>query len=99
MELAFDSLELRDLCEKKLHAEKQLGVEIAAVLRDHLADLASAPTLADLPDAPKSSNGGTFKIIGTLKLQITFSPNHSNASQRRERKRIRRIKILSVDIV
>ena len=49
MELAFDSKEVRRLCEDKSYAEAMLGPIVAESLRDRLADLLAVDHIFDLP--------------------------------------------------
>ena len=48
MQLAFESKELRSICEDRATAVCELGTETADVLRHRLADLYAAVSIADL---------------------------------------------------
>ena len=48
MELAFESKELRSICEHEATAKTELGAEIAEALRGRLADLRAATSMDDL---------------------------------------------------
>ena len=48
LELAFNSRELRSICEHEPTAKDALGAEIAEALRRRLADLRAATSIADL---------------------------------------------------
>ena len=48
MELAFESRELRSICEQEPIANDVLGVVVAEVLRHRLADLRAATSIDDL---------------------------------------------------
>ncbi len=49
MELAFDTEELRTVCELESQAVTRFGHEVAMSLRHRLADLAAASAVAELP--------------------------------------------------
>jgi hypothetical protein len=49
VKLAFQSRELRTLCESQVKAERALGLEVARSLRRLLADLDTAETLQEVP--------------------------------------------------
>ncbi len=48
LELAFETRELRDMCEDEAEARRALGQTIAEMLRNRLADLDSATSPGDL---------------------------------------------------
>jgi hypothetical protein len=48
MIIAFDSTQLRELCEDPSAADAYLGGDRAAILRDRLADIRAAATYRDL---------------------------------------------------
>lgn len=80
MILAFDTEELRTICEDDDAAESQLGAEIAEVLRTRVADLRAADTYGDLL-------AGRPRLVGdrneVLRLDLArgycmnLAPNHS----------------------
>lgn len=48
MELAFESLTIRDICEDQITAKLELGDIVAEALRHRLADLHAATSISDL---------------------------------------------------
>ena len=48
MELAFESMHLRSICENEANAKDELGAEVAEVLKRRLADLRAARSINDL---------------------------------------------------
>ena len=97
MELAFENPELREICENNVQGESELGKRHAVVLRQCLADLLAADSLADLPDSPEKTQDGHFRITDSSGMAVTFSVNHSNLAGPLDRSRVRRIKILSLN--
>ena len=80
MEFAFDSKELRAICEHESVAEEKLGPEIAEILRHRLADLRAVTSLADLTAGnPHLATVGSMECL-VLDLrhraQIVLQANH-----------------------
>ena len=80
MELAFESRELRSVCEQESTANEQLGTEIAKALRNRLADLRAATSIADLiVGNPRTIEAGAMACL-CIDLgdgcQLVLRPNH-----------------------
>ena len=48
VEIAFDSIALRTICESEAHAKTTLGLRVAEVLKHRLADIRAATSIDDL---------------------------------------------------
>ncbi|MCP8687281.1 hypothetical protein [Marinobacterium sedimentorum] len=104
LEIAFDTKKLRKLCENETYADKQLGREVADMLRHRLADMDSALVVTDLvAGVPKKINYDDVSCL-SLKLCnsyfIVFCSNNVNtpilSASEVDWKSIRRIKIISI---
>lgn len=105
MEIAFESRDLRDVCQSQAVATERLGEETASQLRHRLADLRAAATLGDLPPGAPSPNLGTRDAemivqIGDQHL-LVLVPNHSRprltASGDADWSRIHRIRVTRIE--
>src|SRR5262245_48389815 len=80
MELAFESEQLRNMCEDDVEAERLLEPLVAATLRRRLADLRAASSVNDLlSGGPQfSSDGPTGSVLIQIghKQVIQLVPNH-----------------------
>lgn len=52
MEIAFETIQLRQICESENRAKRILGEEIAAKLKSRLGDLRAMPNAAELLNVP-----------------------------------------------
>ena len=80
MELAFESKELRSICEHGATAKDELGAEVAEVLRSRLADLRASTSIDDLivgnPHALEFG-GITYFIVDLCQgYQVILKANH-----------------------
>lgn len=77
MVIGFETLKLRTLCEEEAAAVNELG-KSAWHLHTSLADLASAPTLADLPPGMATLRDETLYqfVVESGPIQLIFVPNH-----------------------
>jgi hypothetical protein len=77
VELAFSSKQLRQLCEVAASGDEQLGPLLAKSLRDRLADIAAAESVADLLIGFPTLNIGRREL--TLRLaedaRLVFAVN------------------------
>ena len=102
LDLAFDTLALRQLCESEAKAKRQLGVHVAAHLKRRLADLRAAGTIMDLIASPPF-------ILGTPEImamelaegyRIVFMANHTEPptldSGQLDWSSVTRVKVLEV---
>lgn len=104
MELAFDSISLREVCESERKALDLLGAEVAKTLRRRLADLRAAENIEDI-------KAGCLRIIGnksadfiTIDLcqnyTMVLSANHVQnpvlKSGEVDWSRVRRLKLLDI---
>lgn len=48
LKLAFHTKSIRQLCESQRYADRQLGLELARILRSRLADLRAAACVSDI---------------------------------------------------
>ncbi|MBK7538330.1 MAG: killer suppression protein HigA [Myxococcales bacterium] len=81
MEFAYAKKGLRDLCEIRATAEKQLGTQTAAGLRRRLADLDAATTIYDLiaePVVETAVDEERAVRIGDGR-RLVFRSNHNKA--------------------
>ena len=104
--LAFDTFALRSLCESQLKADRELGTKVAARLRDRLADIRAADTVADLAAGrPREIEGGRPRCF-SLELadgyHLVFCANHNripvNETGGVDWSRVTRIKILQIEV-
>ncbi len=81
MELAFESKDLRSICELGATAEHELGAEVAEVLRRRLADLRAATSIYDLvagnPHEVEFRDINYFIVDLSEDYQIVLKANHS----------------------
>jgi hypothetical protein len=80
VQLAFDTRELRDVCERSEVADAELGPEVALSLRRRLADLSAASSVLDLPAGnPRlEDRDGATRLVLSLAggLQLVWAHNH-----------------------
>jgi hypothetical protein len=82
LEIAFETRELRSICEHKEVASATLGDEIADDLKRRLADLRAAKSIEDLiagnPIIINNQEGSYLVIHLKGRSQIVLAPNHVN---------------------
>lgn len=82
MEVSFETVELRDLCEDESLAAEKLGSEIAESLKHRLSDLFAADSIHDVLVGRPAL--GTFNGRECLRIELagtcymTMVPNHSS---------------------
>ena len=79
LELAFNDLSLRTICEDEAHAGNELGPNVAKALKRRLADLRAATSVKDLVVGRPRELAGTdkqmFIDVGD-DHQLVFCANH-----------------------
>ena len=104
VELAFETKLLRDQCERRELAEAEFGMTVARTLRNRIADLRAAQTLADLiAGKPRwvDSLRNTLTVDLTARYRMVLSVNHpvlGNRSRRLSDDNIHRVKLLRIEI-
>jgi proteic killer suppression protein len=104
LELAFDSKQLRTLCESAARAEAELGLEAADALKHRLADLRAAGSVDDLPvghpRVAKQNDSKVMLVDFYRRHSLVFCVNHPKppkmASGAIDWTRVSRIKILRI---
>ena len=104
MELAFESKELRSICEREPEAQRKLGQSVAGTLKSRLADLRAAESIRDLPaGSPRTTEVESMPrlvIDLTNGYQVHLIPNHPNSSPELsgacDWTTVRRLKIISI---
>ncbi len=104
MEIAFDARSLRSLCENEAHAERQLGLEVAEMLRHRLADLRAATSAKDLVAGLPRELDGVHVPSMAIRLcrdqRIVFCANHrknpKTKTGRIDWSRVRRIRVVDI---
>lgn len=80
LEIAFQTRELRDICEKEPNAVDALGMDTAGALKRRLADLRAANSIEDLvvgkPTALHGPGEGRMAISLTENYRLVLSANH-----------------------
>lgn len=105
MELAFETKELRAICESESEARAHLPGDVVEMLKHRLADMIAATTAADLV----VGNPRLVLDIGRPHIlvdlcdgyRLVFKSNHINRPGRvldeTDRSRVTRVKILAVE--
>jgi len=103
VELAFETRELRKICEIAEYADGQLGEEVGQALRHRLADLWAASSPDDLLlGRPRLQTGQDSRMLLDLKdgVTILFCANHPESPRISGGdiawSKVRRIKILGI---
>lgn len=102
LELAFETKDLREICEKEAEARRRLGSAVAEVLKHRLADLDAATSPNDLiagnPRVGPDMDTMTIDLCDGY--QLVLSPNHPNNPTRRTGEvnwsKVSRIRILRI---
>jgi hypothetical protein len=76
MEIAFESLALRKLCEDALHADAILGPKAADSLRRRVADLKASTSILDLLTGRPRQRDENMEIELSDGYVIVLVPNH-----------------------
>ena len=80
MEIHFKDKKLRELCEKRVVAERQIGATSARKLRARLDDLEAATNVKDLvagnPHPLKNDRHGQFAVDLAGGRRLVFAPRH-----------------------
>ncbi len=106
MDLAFDSLLLRSICENEEVAASELGPKVAEILKHRLADLLAATTINDIvvgnPRLITNEDGQQqmgFDLIDSY--QIVLSANHKRNPLDKDGKidwqKVSRVKIVQIE--
>lgn len=104
VELAFATRELRSQCERQDLAETEFGTAVAKTLRNRLADLRAAQTLADLLAGNPRWTDEHSKILTvdlTAEYRMLLSVNHPALGKRiphLSNAMIHRVKILRIEM-
>lgn len=82
MEISFQTVELRDLCEDEFLAAEKLGSEIAESLKHRLSDLFAADSIHDVlvgrPALGMFNGQECLRIELSRTYCMTMVPNHSS---------------------
>lgn len=105
MELAFDSRQLRTICESEAHARGELGAAVAEMLKHRLADLRAATSVRDLVAGRPRLLEGTSDLCMALDLcagyRVVFCANHPQnpvmATGGLDWLRVSRVKIMRIE--
>ncbi|GBG02325.1 hypothetical protein AZSI13_16520 [Azospira sp. I13] len=105
MEIAFEDLSLRVICENPSKAQEKLGDRVTAKLIARLADLRSVDSVVDLPAGKPNSVNGSYGEGMSISLgdnfYIVIVPNHKNcpllASGKINWRQVTRIKLIQID--
>lgn len=95
MEVAFNSFELRDVCEKQVCALRLLGVDCSERLTRRMADLREARNLSELlAGHPREIEGKIVLQLGRNET-LTLCPNHPRAkgNQQIDWQKVSRVKV------
>ena len=103
LEIAFESKELRDICEVEAEAKGRLGENPAEMLRHRLADMDAATSPKDLlAGQPRLSQNGQVMLIDLCEgYRIVIAPNHPYSPTTFARgldwEKVRSIRILRIE--
>ena len=103
LELAFDTRELRKLCESESAADRELGIGVATKLRNRLADIDASQNVEELASGrPQKQDGDppTLTLHLSKSCSVTFCANHSrprtNPDGTVDWSRVTRIKLIKI---
>lgn len=89
MDIHFKDKKRRDLCEKRLVAEKKLGAACARKLRSRLDDIVAATCVTELtagnPHPLKGDRFGEFALDLAGGWRLVFEAGHDPCPQREDR--------------
>jgi hypothetical protein len=103
LELAFDKRPLRELCESRARAKRELGEKTAKTLENRISDFIAANNVSELVAGhPKPlATIPQFAVELTCKIRIVFCANHSHLPLSEGGKvdwsKVSRIKILRIE--
>ena len=104
LEISFDTLDLRNLCEVEASAQQALGNETAGSLKRRLADIRSADTINDvLVGRPHELPDGTGRVGINLNAayRLIVCANHPHiplsADGRPNWSLIRRVRVVAIE--
>lgn len=104
MELAFDTEELRDMCEHEATAIARLGTLAAEALKNRLSDIRAADFINDVvAGQPRSSviSGAECFQFDLADHVLTVTANHApprlDGNGLTDWARVRRVKVMSVE--
>jgi hypothetical protein len=99
--IAFETLELRTLCETQAAAEEELGVEVAAKLRGRLADLRASANVTEMPTGNPMFGDVEVSVDLSDRHILRFRSNHAKPPQDSQGaidwKRVNRVRIVGID--
>jgi len=100
LEFTFATKDIRDICERKEVAQKELGQDVALVLCHRLADLGAASNLADFPVEKNQISSEEYKINLTQGFILRFCINQNDKAYKSESsiddKKVYRISIMYI---
>lgn len=100
MEIAFEDILLREMCEDYNIAIVHLGTDISQKLKNRLADLRAATFITDLilGNPHLIENTDLYRIDLTSECYITFCANHpKNKTTQVNWSKVRKIKLLRIN--
>jgi hypothetical protein len=103
VKLAFQTRELRELCESQVRAERALGIVAAKRLRGLLADLDIAETLEEIPveELREREVGGPADyeapLVDGFVLRMRIRQQAGPTTGQIDRSSVRRLKILEIE--
>lgn len=104
MEISFDSIELRALCEDEDLARQELGSTVSHLLKNRLADIDSATCVGDLvAGRPRFEDHGAGRIVLELAegFILAFTPNQRRlpvtSSGALDWGRVGRVKLVAIE--
>jgi toxin HigB-1 len=103
---AFDTLAIRTLCECQSKAERAVGLKAAAHLRERLADIRAAESVAELlagrPRQIQTSRHPHYAVDLADGYRLVFCANHVriplDEMDRVDWSRVSRVKILKIEV-
>jgi len=104
--LAFETLAIRTLCECQSQAERAFGLKAAARLRERLADIRAAESVTELvAGRPREIQGGRhrhYAVDLANGYRMVFCANHVripvDETYRVDWSRVTRVKILKIEV-
>lgn len=105
MELAFDTEDLRDMCEHEATAIARLGTLPAEALKNRLSDIRAADFISDVvagrPRTSVISGVECFQFDLADRYALTVTANHApprlDGNGLTDWSRVRRVKVVSVE--
>jgi hypothetical protein len=103
VELAFESMELRTICQKDAEARQELGDTVAEFLKHRLSDLRAAKSVNDLVAGSPRVGDDPIQFVVDLgdSHRLTFKANHTNnpvtSSNELDWGKVTRVKILRIE--